>query len=74
MAQDLVSSTGSTMHRSVHLSRRKKGERAYWQGKAFLNRLAPVLRILHPCSFVHNGEKQDESWWSAQCSDFKKCR
>ncbi|KYN19786.1 hypothetical protein ALC57_07831 [Trachymyrmex cornetzi] len=39
---------GSTMHQSVHLSRGKKGERAYWQGEAFSNRLAPVPRILHP--------------------------
>lgn len=36
------------MHRSVHLSRGKKGKRAYWQGEAFSNRLAPVLRAMHP--------------------------
>ncbi|KYN39496.1 hypothetical protein ALC56_05989 [Trachymyrmex septentrionalis] len=36
------------MHQSVHLSRGKKGELAYWQGEAFSNRLAPVPRILHP--------------------------
>ena len=47
-SRDSVSSTGSTMHQSVHLSRGKKGEFAYWQGEAFSNRLAPVPRILHP--------------------------
>jgi len=36
------------MHRSVHLSRGKKGERTYWQGEAFSNRLAPVPRAPHP--------------------------
>ncbi|KYM88903.1 hypothetical protein ALC53_02669 [Atta colombica] len=40
--------SGSTEIQSVHLSRGKKGELAYWQGEAFSNRLAPVPRILHP--------------------------
>lgn len=49
------------MHRSVHLSRGKKGKRAYWQGEAFSNRLAPVPRALHPLghvlSFIMEGNK-----------------
>lgn len=69
-SRDLVSSAGSTMHRSlsrVHLSRgKKKGEAYLLAGRSFLEPVGTCsTRALHPLGrprpFLHNGEEQDGS-------------